>query len=117
SQIVGADLKSLPLFVYKEFCSMVRKIFTYTREEQKMNPGTLNSRVDENPMIAKERTGDELKESDCKGQVDYVLPLSEEEVEPSKLSESLSVTEEEDFPICLEGTILISRLSRFPHLS
>ncbi|KAF9623011.1 hypothetical protein IFM89_035992, partial [Coptis chinensis] len=74
-----------------EFCSMVRKIFTYTREEQKMNQGTLNSRVDENPVIAEERTGDELKESDCKGQVDYVLPSSEEEVEPSKLSESLSV--------------------------
>ncbi|KAF9620169.1 hypothetical protein IFM89_010904 [Coptis chinensis] len=88
---------------WQEFCSMVRKIFIYTREEQKINPGTLNSRVDENPVIAEERTGDELKESDCKGQVDYVLPSSEEEVEPSKLSESLSVTEEEDFPICLEG--------------
>ncbi|KAF9608363.1 hypothetical protein IFM89_009482 [Coptis chinensis] len=99
---------------------MVRKIFTYTREEQKMNPGTLNSRVDENPVIAEERTGaketislpvpsatsDELKESNCKGQVEYVLPSSEEEVEPSKLSESLSVTEEEDFPIYLEAIIV-----------
>ncbi|KAF9601695.1 hypothetical protein IFM89_022115, partial [Coptis chinensis] len=32
--------------LYKmEFSSMVRKIFTYTRKEQKMNQGTLNSRV------------------------------------------------------------------------
>ncbi|KAF9606505.1 hypothetical protein IFM89_025780 [Coptis chinensis] len=94
---------------------MVRKIFTYTREEQKMNPGTLNSRVDENHVIAEERTGDELKESDCKGQVDYVLPSSEEEVEPSKLSESLSVTEEEDFPICLEAGHAVAASETRPH--
>ncbi|KAF9623241.1 hypothetical protein IFM89_000730, partial [Coptis chinensis] len=44
---------------WQEFCSMVRKIFIYTREEvQKMNPGALNSRVDENPVIAEERTSD-----------------------------------------------------------
>ncbi|KAF9623015.1 hypothetical protein IFM89_035996 [Coptis chinensis] len=44
---------------WQEFCSMVRKIFIYTREEvQKMNPGALNSRVDENPVIAEERIGD-----------------------------------------------------------
>ncbi|KAF9607302.1 hypothetical protein IFM89_033847 [Coptis chinensis] len=45
--------------LFGEFCSMVRKIFIYTREEvQKMNPGALNSRVDENPVIAEERIGD-----------------------------------------------------------
>ncbi|KAJ3701513.1 hypothetical protein LUZ61_005218 [Rhynchospora tenuis] len=33
---------------WDEFCSMVRKIFIYTREEvQKMNPGALNTRLEE----------------------------------------------------------------------
>ncbi|KAF9620521.1 hypothetical protein IFM89_013142 [Coptis chinensis] len=122
-QVIYTDNEGDTMFVgdgpWQEFCSMVRKIFIYTREEQKMNPGTLNSKVDENPVIAEEitraketislpvpsATSDELKESDCKGQVDYVLPSSEEEVEPSKLSESLSVIEEEDFPICLEDFV------------
>ncbi|OVA09665.1 AUX/IAA protein [Macleaya cordata] len=41
---------------WKEFCSMVRKIFIYTREEvQRMNKGTLNSKVDESPSLAEER--------------------------------------------------------------
>ncbi|KAF9625915.1 hypothetical protein IFM89_027692 [Coptis chinensis] len=54
-------------------------------------------------VVGTPASGDELKESDCKGQVDSVLPSSKEaEVEPSKLSESLSVTEEEDCPICFE---------------
>ncbi|XAR50383.1 hypothetical protein NMG60_11004688 [Bertholletia excelsa] len=34
---------------WPEFCAMVRKIFIYTREEvQRMNPGALNSRSEEN---------------------------------------------------------------------
>ncbi|XP_077212132.1 auxin response factor 2B-like [Tasmannia lanceolata] len=34
---------------WQEFCSMVRKIFIYTRDEvQRMNPGTLSPRVEEN---------------------------------------------------------------------
>ncbi|KAL4566718.1 hypothetical protein LXL04_030841 [Taraxacum kok-saghyz] len=34
---------------WQEFCGMVRKIFIYTREEvQRMNPGTLNSRDEDN---------------------------------------------------------------------
>nr|WAK98323.1 ARF2 protein [Paeonia lactiflora] len=34
---------------WQEFCGMVRKIFIYTREEvQRMNPGTLDSKVEEN---------------------------------------------------------------------
>lgn len=38
---------------------MVRKIFIYTREEvQKMNPGSLNLKGDENPSIE----GEEAKE-------------------------------------------------------
>ncbi|XP_010929664.1 auxin response factor 23 [Elaeis guineensis] len=42
---------------WHEFCSMVRKIFIYTREEvQRMNPGTLNSRVEESPDSSEERT-------------------------------------------------------------
>ncbi|KAG1370206.1 auxin response factor 23 [Cocos nucifera] len=42
---------------WHEFCSMVRKIFIYTREEvQRMNPGTLNSRVEESPDSSAERT-------------------------------------------------------------
>ncbi|PIA49278.1 hypothetical protein AQUCO_01300259v1 [Aquilegia coerulea] len=47
-------------------------------------------------------TGEDLKEMDCKGQLDCVLPSSKEADEPSKLSEPLSITEEEDCPICLE---------------
>lgn len=35
---------------WQEFCGMVRKIFIYTREEvQAMNPGTLNSKAEDNP--------------------------------------------------------------------
>lgn len=38
---------------WQEFCGMVRKIFIYTREEvQRMNPGTLNSRDDDNSSVA-----------------------------------------------------------------
>lgn len=34
---------------------MVRKIYIYTREEvQRMNPGTLNSKNEENPVMAAE---------------------------------------------------------------
>lgn len=37
---------------WPEFCAMVRKIFIYTREEvQKMAPGTLSSKVDENASV------------------------------------------------------------------
>ncbi|XP_008811924.2 auxin response factor 2A-like [Phoenix dactylifera] len=42
---------------WHEFCSMVRKIFIYTREEvQRMNPGTLTSRVEESPASSEEIT-------------------------------------------------------------
>ncbi|KAG1331599.1 auxin response factor 23 [Cocos nucifera] len=42
---------------WHEFCSMVRKIFIYTREEvQRMNPGTLTSRGEESPATSEERT-------------------------------------------------------------
>ncbi|KAI3686338.1 hypothetical protein L1987_80012 [Smallanthus sonchifolius] len=38
---------------WQEFCGMVRKIFIYTREEvQRMNPGTLSSRDDDNSSVA-----------------------------------------------------------------
>ncbi|KAK3183239.1 hypothetical protein Dsin_030525 [Dipteronia sinensis] len=38
---------------WQEFCVMVRKIYIYTREEvQKMNPGSLSSKCEENPLTA-----------------------------------------------------------------
>ncbi|XP_077229471.1 auxin response factor 2B-like isoform X1 [Tasmannia lanceolata] len=41
---------------WQEFCSMVRKIFIYTREEvQRMNPGTLCPRIEENLAVAEQR--------------------------------------------------------------
>ncbi|KAJ8475978.1 hypothetical protein OPV22_019705 [Ensete ventricosum] len=48
---------------WNEFCEMVRKIYIYTREEvQRMNPGTLNSRVEESPAVSEERiSGKETK--------------------------------------------------------
>ncbi|XP_043723773.1 auxin response factor 2A-like [Telopea speciosissima] len=49
---------------WQEFCSMVRKIFIYTRDEvQKMNPGNLNPKIEENPVVAHGRTG--AKEVKC----------------------------------------------------
>lgn len=46
----------------REFVGMVRKIFIYTREEvQKMNPGTLNSKGDENLLDAEGMDAKELK--------------------------------------------------------
>ncbi|XP_043705451.1 auxin response factor 2B-like [Telopea speciosissima] len=49
---------------WQEFCSMVRKIFIYTREEvQKMNPGNLNPKIEESPAVAQERMG--VKEVKC----------------------------------------------------
>lgn len=46
---------------------------------------------------------EEVKEMDCKSQVDSTLPSSKEvELEPSKLSEPFPTIEEEDCPICLE---------------
>ncbi|KAJ4960073.1 hypothetical protein NE237_019983 [Protea cynaroides] len=42
---------------WQEFCSMVRKIFIYTREEiQKMNPGNLNPKIEESVVVPQERT-------------------------------------------------------------
>ncbi|KAF8400062.1 hypothetical protein HHK36_015937 [Tetracentron sinense] len=42
---------------WQEFCGMVRKIFIYTREEvQRMNPGTLNPKVEEKQEIVEEIT-------------------------------------------------------------
>lgn len=47
---------------WQEFVGMVRKIFIYTREEvQKMNPGTLNSKGDENLLDAEGMDAKELK--------------------------------------------------------
>lgn len=49
---------------WQEFCGMVRKIFIYTREEvQKMNPGTLSLKSEENMVVAAE--GSEMKEAKC----------------------------------------------------
>lgn len=46
-------IKLSRLYQNREFCGMVRKIFIYTREEvQKMNPGTLSSRGEENSSVA-----------------------------------------------------------------
>ncbi|XP_055825060.1 auxin response factor 2B [Solanum dulcamara] len=45
---------------WQEFCGMVRKIFIYTKEEvQRMNPGTLNSKGEDNSSVAE---GSEAKE-------------------------------------------------------
>ncbi|XP_072971902.1 auxin response factor 4-like isoform X1 [Typha angustifolia] len=42
---------------WQEFCSMVRKIHIYTKEEvQKMNPGSLNPRIEEGPDLSEENT-------------------------------------------------------------
>ncbi|XP_047341034.1 auxin response factor 2B-like [Impatiens glandulifera] len=44
---------------WQEFCGMVRKIFIYTREEvQRMNPGTLNSKIEGNSSDEDETTKD-----------------------------------------------------------
>ncbi|CAL9178544.1 unnamed protein product [Musa hybrid cultivar] len=41
---------------WNEFCNMVHKIYIYTREEvHRMNPGTLNSRVEESPAASDEK--------------------------------------------------------------
>lgn len=41
---------------------MVRKIYIYTREEvQRMNPGTLNSKNDDNPSVAEGMDAKEVK--------------------------------------------------------
>ncbi|KAL5717364.1 ADP-ribosylation factor 2 [Ranunculus cassubicifolius] len=46
---------------WEEFCNMVVKIDIYTREEvQKMNPGSLSSRIEESPLIVvEEKSGEE----------------------------------------------------------
>ncbi|CAK9177481.1 unnamed protein product [Ilex paraguariensis] len=47
---------------WQEFCGIVRKIFIYTREEvQRMNPGTLNSKVEENSLVAEDMDAKEAK--------------------------------------------------------
>lgn len=47
---------------WQEFCGMVRKIFIYTREEvQRMNPGTLNSRGEEQSSVAEGLDAKEVK--------------------------------------------------------
>ncbi|GLT39932.1 hypothetical protein SLA2020_140970 [Shorea laevis] len=47
---------------WQEFCAMVRKIYIYTREEvQKMNPGTLSSRSEENPAGVESGDAKEVK--------------------------------------------------------
>lgn len=43
---------------WPEFCSMVRKIFVYTREEiQRMDPRPLNPKVRENPTVLEKKGG------------------------------------------------------------
>ncbi|OMO52358.1 AUX/IAA protein [Corchorus olitorius] len=47
---------------WQEFCAMVRKIGIYTREEvQKMKPGSLNSKGEENPVSAEGMDAKEVK--------------------------------------------------------
>ncbi|GMP34275.1 hypothetical protein CsSME_00007213 [Camellia sinensis var. sinensis] len=47
---------------WPEFCGMVRKINIYTREEvQRMNPGTLNSKGEENSLLGEGMDGKEMK--------------------------------------------------------
>ncbi|KMT10926.1 hypothetical protein BVRB_5g113390 [Beta vulgaris subsp. vulgaris] len=49
---------------WQEFCSMVRKIFIYTKEEvQKMTPRTLNARIEENTPAAGGSDSKEAKQS------------------------------------------------------
>ncbi|XP_059643079.1 auxin response factor 2B-like [Cornus florida] len=47
---------------WQEFCGMVRKIFIYTKDEvQRMNPGTLNSKCEENPPVVEGMDAKELQ--------------------------------------------------------
>ncbi|GMI76666.1 ORESARA 14, ARF1-BINDING PROTEIN, auxin response factor 2, HLS1 SUPPRESSOR [Hibiscus trionum] len=47
---------------WQEFCTMVRKIGIYTREEvQKMKPGSLNSKVEDNPVSGEGLDAKEVK--------------------------------------------------------
>ncbi|KAK6275843.1 hypothetical protein POUND7_005552 [Theobroma cacao] len=47
---------------WQEFCAMVRKIGIYTREEvQKMKPGSLSSKGEDNPVSAEELDAKEVK--------------------------------------------------------
>lgn len=65
-QLHNVWLKSLISFPYqyREFCSMVRKIFIYTKEEvQKMTPRTLNARIEENTPAAGGSDSKEAKQS------------------------------------------------------
>uniref|UniRef100_A0A5B6YQ85 Auxin response factor n=1 Tax=Davidia involucrata TaxID=16924 RepID=A0A5B6YQ85_DAVIN len=48
---------------WQEFCGMVRKIFIYTKEEvQRMNPGTLSSKGEENSSVAEDMDAKEAKD-------------------------------------------------------
>uniref|UniRef100_A0A5B6YQR1 Auxin response factor n=1 Tax=Davidia involucrata TaxID=16924 RepID=A0A5B6YQR1_DAVIN len=48
---------------WQEFCGMVRKIFIYTKEEvQRMNPGTLSSKGEENSLAAEGMDAKEVKD-------------------------------------------------------
>ncbi|KAA8542056.1 hypothetical protein F0562_023208 [Nyssa sinensis] len=48
---------------WQEFCSMVRKIFIYTKEEvQRMNPGTLSSKGEENSSVVEGMDAKEVKD-------------------------------------------------------
>ncbi|XP_010249209.1 PREDICTED: auxin response factor 2-like [Nelumbo nucifera] len=51
---------------WQEFCSIVRKICIYTREEvQKMNPRSLNPKTEESPVVIEESAS--AKEGKCSG--------------------------------------------------
>ncbi|URE02417.1 auxin response factor [Musa troglodytarum] len=72
---------------WNEFCNMVRKIYIYTREEvQSMNPGTLNSRLEESQATSEENiSGKETNGPEgCVG-----LSRSLEDVKPKKLDVAL----------------------------
>jgi hypothetical protein len=54
----------MALFTFKlrEFCSMVRKIYIYPKEEiQKMSPGTLSSKNEENHSATEGADAQETK--------------------------------------------------------
>nr|XP_009387026.1 PREDICTED: auxin response factor 23 isoform X3 [Musa acuminata subsp. malaccensis] len=77
---------------WNEFCNMVRKIYIYTREEvQSMNPGTLNSRLEESPATSEENSSGKKTNSPVHGtnrensEGCAELSRSLEDVKPKKL--------------------------------
>lgn len=53
---------SLNSFLSREFCGMVHKILILTKEEvQRMNPGTFNSKGEDNSIVAEGTDAKEMK--------------------------------------------------------